>query len=193
MKRQFALLFALTFMVSGMASMAEEPAAERITELTEAAETEWTAPFEDGEWLSVPEWNAEVYLPMGWALTEVTETGFIAADGEGESSLTVTMEEFAAEENTEVKEESDSAELSAFEEYLLGLGQEYELALMGDTEAAVFTGEEDVQVKFPMNGLLVTMAFTPAEEGGIADSALSIAETFYLYAPAEAEIEEEAE
>lgn len=195
MKRQFALLFALTFMVSGMADMAEEPVVETEaaeTEIVENVESEWVAPFEDGDWLSIPEWNAEVYLPTGWLLTEVTETGFIAADAEGVSTMTVAVEEFAAEEieAEEAAEASDEVILSAFEEYLLGLGQEYELALMGETEAAVFNSEESVEVRFLMNDQLVTMTFAPATEGGIADSALSVAETFYIYTEAETETAE---
>lgn len=213
MKRQFALLFALTFMVSGLAGMAEEAAQTEIVEndavQSETVETEWTAPFEDGDWLSIPEWNAEVYLPTGWMLSEVTETGFIATDAEGASSMTVAVEEFAvaeteagaeseetAQQSEEVIEEAQSVELSAFEEYLLGLGQEYELVLMGDRQAAIFTGEESVDVRFVMDERLVTMTFAPATEGGIADSALSIAETFYIYTDVETgtvETEETAE
>jgi len=203
MKRQFALLFALTFMVSGMASMAEETVQNETAQTQavheERMEDEWTAPFEDGDWLSVPEWNAEVYLPTGWMLTEVTENGFVAAEAEGEASLTVTVEEFAtdgevetAPEGEETTEESESVELSAFEEYLLGLGREYEMTLMGEIETAVFSGEENVEVKFPMAGQLITMTFAPADESGIAGSALSIAETFYMYTPVEGDAAEEA-
>lgn len=219
MKRQFALLFALTFLVSGMASMAEEVATDveasatvetEIVETAEAPMGERTVPFEDGDWMSIPEWNAEVYLPTGWLLSEVTETGFIASDAEETSTLTVTLEDFLMEEPSEaeavaeaeataeteeVADESDAVELSAFEEYLMGLGQEYELTLMGDRQAAVLTDEDSVAVKFLLHNQLVTMDFAPATEGGIADSALSIAETFYVYdevRPVEGEIPEEA-
>lgn len=193
MKREFALLFALTFMVSGMAAVAEETAVVENAETTETAQQKWTASFEEGEWLSVPEWNAEVYMPAGWALTEVGETGFIAADASGESTMTVAIEAFAEgavaenenEEADENEETDDSVALSPFESYLMGLGQEYELALMGDTEAAVFAGEESVDVRFVINDQLVTLTFTPATEGGVADSALTIAETFYMYETAE--------
>lgn len=198
MKREFALLFALTFMVSGMAAVAEEAVVEN-TETVETAETDqakWTASFEDGEWLSVPEWNAEVYMPAGWALTEVNETGFIAADESVASTMTVAIEAFAEDtvaENGENEEADESVELSAFESYLMGLGQEYELALVGDTETAVFAGEESVEVRFVMNGQLVTMTFAPADEGGIADSALTIAETFYMYDTAEDSADDDAQ
>lgn len=204
MKRQFALLFALTFLVSGMATFAEETAAQEETVENEIVETvenealEWVAPFEDGEWMSIPEWNAEVYLPTGWLLSEVTETGFIAADAEETSSLTVTLEDFLteempeetaeAEENAETEEtdgEAELAEPSAFENYLMELGEEYELSMVGEREMAVLNSEESVTVKFLMNDLLVTMDFAPATEGGITDSALSIAETFYIYESAE--------
>lgn len=195
MKRQFAMLFALTFMVSGMATMAEQAAQP---ETPENEQILWEAPFADGAWLEVPEWNAEVYLPAGWMLTEVNETGFVAGDAEETGMLTVTIEDFlteeagveetteeaaeeTAEETTEeTAEETDGAELSAFEAHLIGLGQEYELALLGEREAATMTSEESLTVMFPLNDHLVTMAFTPAE-GGAADSALSIAETFYIY------------
>lgn len=203
MKRQFAMLFALTFMVSGMATMAEQAAQP---ETQENEQILWEAPFADGAWLEVPEWNAEVYLPAGWTLSEVNETGFIAGDADETGMLTVTIEDFlteeagveetteeaaeeTAEENTEeaaeetteeTAEETDGAELSAFEAHLIGLGQEYELALLGEREAATMTSEESLTVMFPLNDHLVTMVFTPAE-GGAADSALSIAETFYIY------------
>lgn len=192
MKREFALLFALTFMVSGMAVVAEESAA--VVESAETAETaqqKWTASFEDGEWLTVPEWNAEVYMPTGWTLKEVNETGFVAADAEDVSTMTVAVEAFAEDAAEEASTEDETAEsdekveLSPFETYLMDLGQEYELALMGDIEAAVFAGEESIDVRFLMNGQLVTMSFAPAAEGGIADSALTIAETFYMYGTAE--------
>ena len=185
MKRQFALLFALTFMVSGMAVVAEETA-ENGDVKTEAAQTEfaeaaeWTMPFEDGEWLSVPDLNAEVYLPSGWTVTDVTETGFSAADAEGISAMNVSLEAFDGE-----TVESDDVEISAFESYLMSLGQEYEIALMGETEAAIFAGEESVEVKFLMKDQLVTMTFTPADETGIAGSAMAVAETFYFYTPEE--------
>ena len=220
MKRQFAMLFALTFLVSGMATFAEEAAtgAENAeTEMVENVENEaqkWVAPFEDGEWMSIPEWNAEVYMPAGWLLSEVTETGFIAVDAEETASMIVTMKSFVVEEAAETQEveataeneetvsdeigESDAAvELSAFETYLMGLDAEYELSLLGEREMAVISGEESVMVKFPMNDLLVTMEFAPATEDGIADSALSIAETFYVYpetetAETDAETAEEA-
>ena len=191
MKRQFAMLFALTFMVSGMATMAEQAAQP---ETQENEQILWEAPFADGAWLEVPEWNAEVYLPAGWMLTEVNETGFIAGDADETGMLTVTIEDFlteeagveetteeTAEETTEeAAEETDGAELSAFEAHLIGLGQEYELALLGEREAAMMTSEESLTVMFPLNDHLVTMVFTPAE-GGAADSALSIADTFYIY------------
>lgn len=198
MKREFALLFALTFMVSGMAAVAEEAVVENAetVETAETAQTKWTASFEDGEWLSVPEWNAEVYMPAGWALTEVNETGFIAADESGASTMTVAIEAFAEDtvaENGENEEADESVELSAFESYLMGLGQEYELALMGDTETAVFAGEESVEVQFVMNGQLVTMTFAPADEGSVADSALTIAETFYMYDTAEDSADDDAQ
>lgn len=187
MKREFALLFALTFMVSGMAAVAEETAVVENAETTETAQQKWTASFEEGEWLSVPEWNAEVYMPAGWALTEVGETGFIAADASGESTMMVTIEAFAEGAVAEIENEEadDSVALSPFESYLMDLGQEYELALMGDTEAAVFADEESVDVRFVINDQLVTLTFTPATEGGVADSALTIAETFYMYETAE--------
>jgi len=218
MKRQIAFLFALTFMVSGMATMAEETAQENAaaqTEIVETAETEWVAPFEDGEWLSVPEWNAEVYLPAGWVLTEVTENGFIAADAEEASTMVVTIEDFlsaetvwfeempeaaadeteaaaeetetdaAADETDAAAETDEGAELSDFEAYLMGLGEEYELALMGEREAAVFAAEDSVTVRFPVKEHLVTMTFAPAVEGSLAESALSVAETFHIYEEAE--------
>lgn len=204
MKRQIALLFALTFMVSGMATIAEEAATDvetaetKIVETAENEELEWTAPFEDGEWMSIPEWNAELYLPTGWLLSEVTETGFIASDMEATSTLTVTMEDFVtedtaeaeataeAEETTETVEteattDADTVEPSIFETYLMEQDLEYELSMAGEREMAVMTSEESVTVKFLLNDKLVTMDFTPAAEGGIADSALSIAETFYIY------------
>lgn len=191
MKRQFAMLFALTFMVSGMATMAEQAAQPETQEETSVL---WEAPFADGAWLEVPEWNAEVYLPAGWMLTEVNETGFIANDAEETGALTVTIEDFVTEEADieetieetaeevaeEAAEETDGVELSAFESHLIALGQEYEPALLGEREAAMMSDEESLTVMFPLNGHLVTMVFTPAE-GGAADSALSIAETFYIY------------
>lgn len=191
MKRQFAMLFALTFMVSGMATMAEQAAQPETQEETSVL---WEAPFADGAWLEVPEWNAEVYLPTGWMLTEVNETGFIANDAEEIGALTVTIEDFVTEEADieetieetaeevaeEAAEETDGVELSAFESHLIGLGQEYEPALLGEREAAMMSDEESLTVMFPLNSHLVTMVFTPAE-GGAADSALSIAETFYIY------------
>lgn len=184
MKRHFAILFALTFMVSGMAVIAEENAAESaVAENTEAA---WTAPFEDGEWMSVPEWDAEIYLPAGWTLSEVTETGFIASDADEASTVTVTLEDFPAEESAEEAEPSEGeVKLSAFENYLMGLGEEYELALMGEREAAVFSAEESVTVRFVQKDQLVTIEFAPLTEDGIAGSALSVAETFYIYDEAE--------
>ena len=204
MKRQFAMLFALTFLVSGMATFAEEAAVNNentqieMTEAGAAESLEWTLPFEDGEWMSIPEWNAELYLPLGWQLFEVTENGFIAADAEAASLVTVVIEDFITEEAAETEEAeanaaaeteetaeteeiAENAEPSAFESYLMGLGQEYELNQVGEREMGVLIGEESVTVKFVMNDKLVTMDFTPAVEGSIADSALSIAETFYLY------------
>ena len=227
MKRQFAFLFALTFMVSGMATIAEQTAAENAqTEVTMDAvtsETRWIEPFVDGAWLDVPEWNAEVYLPVGWMLAEVTESGFTAADAEGASMMTAVIEEFdsedgemteaaadeAASENTEeavdetageaadetAAENSDEAAPSAFETYMLGVEEAYELVQAGEREYAVLTGEESVSVKFVVNGRLVTLTFAPADESGIAGSALSVAETFYVYDAAEetAETAETAE
>lgn len=211
MKRQFALLFALTFLVSGMATIAEEANKTETDqiEMVETAETEelaWIAPFEDGEWMSIPEWNAELYLPIGWQLFEVTENGFVAADAEATSLVTVALEDFVMEETAEAADtaetdeteeaaEQEMDEPSAFESYLMGLGQEYELNLAGEREMGILNGEESITVKFVMNDKLVSMNFTPAVEGGIADSALAIAETFYMYETDEAEeiVEEIAE
>ena len=212
MKRQFALLFALTFLVSGMAAIAEKTAKENETaqlEMTENGEEalEQTVPFEDGEWMSIPEWNAELYLPVGWQLFEVNENGFVAADAEAASLVTVALEDFIVEETTEAAdtaeaeetektdENEENIEPSAFESYLMGLGQEYELNLVGEREMGILSGEESITVKFVMNDKLVTMDFAPVVEGGIADSALSIAETFYMYETDEAEeiVEETAE
>lgn len=188
MKRQIALLFALTFMVSGMATVAEQTDAAVENENAAVVEEAWVAPFEDGAWLGVPELSAEVYLPAGWVVDEVTENGFTAIDAEAISSVTVTLADFveteipeaeASEEETE--DENDSIELSAFENYLIGLGQEYELALMGEREAAIISSEESLTVMFVQNERLVTMVFAPAAEGSIADSALAVAETFYVY------------
>lgn len=199
MKRQFAFLFALTFMVSGMATMAEQAAVENPelenltveTEIVETADVEWVAPFEDGEWLQVPEWNAEVYLPAGWTLTEVTEGGFIASDADAAETVTVTMEDFVVMETetvemvekagTDEAAETEAVEISAFEAYLMGLGEEYELVLMGEREAAIFPCEDCVTVRFVQNDQLVTMVFEPVVEGGASESALAIAETFYIY------------
>lgn len=197
MKRHFATLFALTFLVTAMACGAEETipqgeAAETEITATQAELTQegWVAPFEDGEWLGVPELNAEVYMPVGWSVTEVTENGFTAADAEDTASLSVTLEALAEEEIAE----SDDVSLSAFETYLMGLGEEYELAVMADRETAIVNGEESLTVMFPMKNWVVRMEFAPADEGGIADSALTIAETFYIYDDAVEQAEsEEAE
>ena len=99
MKRQFAILFALTFMVSGMATIAEETAADATVETetaatVEATEEAWVAPFEDGAWLGVPELSAEVYLPAGWVVDAVAVDGFTAIDAEATSSVTVMLSDF---------------------------------------------------------------------------------------------------
>jgi len=205
MKRQFALLFGLTFLVSGMATIAEEAAVGAETAETEIVEkaavedAEWIAPFEDGEWLNIPEWNAELYLPVGWQLFEVTETGFVVTDSEATSLINVTMEEFMTEETseeaettetgTEVAEEIGDAENSeenetilpsALESFLMEQGQEYELTIVGEREMAVMHGEVSMTVRFLLSDLLVTMEFVPADESGIADIALPIAETFHV-------------
>lgn len=184
MKRQMAILFALALAVSSMATMAEDQSAD-LTEVVEqpvvqadTAEAEWAVPFEDGAWLSVPELNAEVYMPAGWTVSEVAEDGFTALDAELVSTMQVVLEPLAQEEAAATEE---GATLSAFESYLLGLGEEYELALMGEREAAVIQGEDSVTVLFPVGGQLVRMTFTPAEEGGVSDNALVIAQTFHLY------------
>jgi len=208
MKRQIALLFALAFLVSGMATIAEENSAAtentEIVAVVEDGDFERRVPFEDGEWMSVPEWNAEVYLPLGWQLLEVTETGFIAADANAESLITVNMEDFAAE--TEVAEEVEIADaeteetaetenaeteatvVSELESYMTALGQEYEIYFGEEHEMAVSELEESVVVRFLMQGKLVSMEFAPVTEGSIGDSAVTIAETFYMY-----EVEETAE
>ncbi len=182
MKRTYAILFALTLMVSGMATMAEE-APVATTEVNVVTETVWTAPFEDGDWLSVEDLHAEVYLPTGWTVTdawpadEETAAGFIAANADNTETMTAKLEPFVQEE---VNEE-EGATLSAFETYLLGLGQDYELALMGEQQAAILTGEEDVSVLFVQDDKLITLTFAPNAEDGAAASALAIAETFYVY------------
>lgn len=203
MKRQFAMLLAMSLMLSGMAAIAEENTESNAEVQTEISE--WSAPFEDGDWLIVEEWNAEVYLPAGWLLSDLTEDGFIAADSEGTSSISVTIEAFeseeadvesdeAADEATGEAEEETDLTLSAFENYLIGLGEDYQLSLMGDRQAASFEHEADVTVKFLLNGKLITMTFAPNEEGGIADQALEIAQTFYLYQEiSEVDIVEEGE
>lgn len=177
MKRHFALLFALTFLVTAMACTAEETPVETENAAAEAVETEWVEPFEDGEWLGVPQLNAEVYMPAGWMLIDVTENGFTATDAEDTSSLNVTLAELAEEEAAQ----SDDVSLSAFETYLMGLGEEYELTMMADREAAILNSEESFTVMFPLKSWVVRMEFAPADEGGIADNALEIAETFYIY------------
>lgn len=181
MRKQIAFLFALAFMVSGLATVAEGTAQETNAETETAAVVEeaWVEPFEDGAWLGVPELSAEVYLPAGWVVDEVREDGFTAVDAEAVSSVTVTLADFAETEPVEAQE--DEVELSAFESHLIGLEQEYELALMGEREAAIIASETEVTVMFVQNEHLVTMVFAPAAEGGIADSALVIAETFYIY------------
>lgn len=184
MKKQMAILFALALLVSAMATVAEEQSAassevvEQPAVPAEAVETEWAAPFEDGAWLSVPELNAEVYMPAGWTISEVAEDGFTALDAELISSMQVVLEPLAQEEAAATEE---GATLSAFESYLLGLGEEYELALMGESEAAVIQREGSVTVLFPVGSQLVHMTFTPAEAGGVSDNALVIAQTFHLY------------
>ena len=203
MKRQFAMLFALTFLVSGMATIAEGPQEEKTESQIEFVETadagleEWVAPFEDGEWLTIPEWNAELYLPMGWQLVEVSENGFVVGDADAASHVTVTMEDFLIVESEETQadgaeEDAENAEPSAFELHLMENGEEYEMAIVGEREMGVLTGEESIAVKFLMRDKLVTMDFAPVTEGGIADSALAIAETFYMY-DAEETVEESIE
>ena len=200
MKRQIALLFALTFLVSGMASIAESPAAEmenvEVVEQVNSENPDWFAPFPDGEWMSIPEWNAEMYLPLGWMLSEVTETGFIAVDSEETSSIVVTIGDFVTEEIAEVEEteiseseseEADVIEPSELETFVMSLGQEYEMYPGEEREMAVLSGEEKVTVVFLVRDKLVNMEFVPVEEGSIADGATTIAETFYMYEAAEDE------
>ena len=204
MKKRIALLVAMTFLLSGMAAFAEKAQTENAVAQTEATENagvemlEWTVPFEDGEWMNIPEWNAELYLPVGWQLFEVVENGFVVTDPQQLSTVTVLMEEFiaveadqaAAEERDEAEtEEAEAAEeTSAFAAYLSGLGQEYELTQAGEREMGILKGESSVTIRFVMNDKLVIMDFAPVEEGGISDHALKIAETFYMY-----EVDENAE
>jgi hypothetical protein len=65
MRKQIAFLFALAFMVSGLATVAEGTVQETNAETETAAVVEeaWVEPFEDGAWLGIPELSAEVYLP----------------------------------------------------------------------------------------------------------------------------------
>lgn len=162
MKKRLAILLAMTMMFSAAAAVAEESS----TDTAETAETEVTLPFEDGEWLSVESMNAEVYLPAGWTLTESAEDSFTAAGADATSTLTVTVAAF------------DSTDLTT---YMDAMGETYETVALTDRDAAVVTTDESVTVTFLYDeATLVTMVFTPATEGGIADNATAIAETFHI-------------
>lgn len=172
MKKKLTILFALVFLVTATASMAEETGQDAEVAL-QAESASWSASIEDGEWLNASGANAEIYLPAGWTIAEDAETGFTATDAEAASTLTVELSELAIEEDGDAQ--------SAFETCLLGLEEEYERVAMIGCEAAVTANEEEVIVRFVLDDQLVTMHFAPAGEGGIADSALTVAETLYLY------------
>ncbi len=185
MKRYRALLMAMVLMMRatvGTIAIAEDDTTSEDTaeetveeEVVEEADDEL---FEDGEWVTIDTMSAEVYLPGGWTVTASDETTCSLADEEGTSTLTITLSTFEGED---------------LESYLDEQGTEYELGDLTDRSAAVVTGESDVTVLFVQDdGTMVTMVFAPADEGGIADSALDIADTFYIYTVEEEATDEEA-
>lgn len=182
MKKQMAILMALAICVSLMAAAAEEQAAEETQTETvqqetveetqaegvqqETVEATWVEPFEDGDWLSIPEMSAEVYLPAGWTLTSAAADTFTAADADNTETLAVTLEDF------------DQTDLTA---YMDAFGETYEMVQMADRDAAVITTDVDKTLVFLYDeDTLVRMTFAPADEEGVAGSAVAVAETFWM-------------
>ena len=200
MKKTMAILMALA-MFATLAATAEEQTAETTAE-TGTVETEFVDEAEEtalleGQWVNVPEMQADIYLPEGWAVTEATETGFIAA----ESAIAEEVEEPAegteeANEETEVTTDSQTAQTAAtltltletLETDLLTYAEEnfkeytVEAVNMGDAIVITDVENDEMAVLFQYDAeTVVRLVLSPASRTELTGQLLDIAATFNIY------------
>lgn len=182
MKRQFAVLMALTVLVSMWAAAEERKTGENPQ--PDPVETEFAEPEQleeapdpaaewEGEWMDIPQMMADIYLPAGWTLTDASETGFTVVegveDGVTPASIVLTLEPFEDE---------------SLEAYADACFEDYTVAEMHDGSAVVVENtEEDTLTMLFLHGgdELVRMILTPASNTDMADRMPDIARTFKLY------------